>query len=134
MKKMEKTFDNAIKSCGCFSEDTTESMEVQCFSEDTTDSEIVEVQCFHCVIKSEARKRYEDYYSSEEQLNDDFRCYISNYKLAYEGKSTREAQVSSKGITEGQKRKFLTAANYTSVYLKYIRSPVRQRDLGIYCI
>ena len=54
------------------------------------------VQCFHTLVKSEARRDYEDKYKDENELNERFRCFVTNFKRAYEGDDTRKSQIDSK--------------------------------------
>jgi len=58
-------------------------------------------------VKSRARSAYETYYKEEEKLNESFRCFVQNFKRAYEGRNTRKCQVPKlkRAIPEGDEGK-----------------------------
>ena len=69
--------DESIKTCKCF-----EKMKHQ---------QLMQTQCFHEVVKSEARKKYEMMYLDEVELNLRFNKFVQNIKYAYEGNTSTKS-------------------------------------------
>ena len=85
--------ERILTCCQCCHEEVEERV-------DKADQETDHVQCLHTVMRSEARKSYEIAYKDEIELNKRFRCFVSNFKLAYEGENTRKKQVDQKSTKD----------------------------------
>ncbi len=54
---------------------------------------------------SEPRRKYNENYFEEIELNIAFHNFVHNYKAAYEGKNTRKAQANVKTVSANDRKK-----------------------------
>ncbi len=75
MNDFKAKIESSIESCKCFSPDEILQQDEE------------HAQCSHKLVKSEARAEYEHTHRDEILLNERFRQFVCNFKLAYEAGS-----------------------------------------------